>query len=78
VAAAIENILLASHNLGLGACWVGGFRQDVLSSILQLPEYVEPIAIIPLGYPNEKPGPKPRLPLSYVTHRNGFNQPYFK
>ncbi|MGB3932871.1 MAG: nitroreductase family protein, partial [bacterium] len=62
---------------GLGACWVGGFHQESLADILQLPAGVEPLAIVSVGYPAEEPQPKPRLPLAYVTHRNRFNQPYF-
>lgn len=77
VAAAIQNILLASHSMGLGACWVGGFHQERLAAILQIPEGVEPLAIVSVGYPKEQPQSKPRLPLSYVTHHNRFNQPYF-
>ncbi|MGB4377652.1 MAG: nitroreductase family protein [bacterium] len=77
VAAAIQNLLLASHSMGLGACWVGGFHQESLADILQLPAGVEPLAIVSVGYPAEEPQPKPRLPLAYVTHRNRFIQPYF-
>ncbi len=56
--AATQNMLLASHGLGLGACWIGIFprteRVKVLSNVFDLPEHVIPFAVIALGYPNEK------------------------
>jgi nitroreductase len=56
--AAIENMLLAATALGLASCWVGGFDMVALISLLHLPEFVPPIAILPLGYaarPHAKP-----------------------
>ncbi len=49
--AAIENILLAVTALDLGAVWVGAFDEEQVSEILELPEYVRPMAIIPIGHP---------------------------
>ena len=52
--AAIQNILLKAHELGLGACWNGSFDDDKVKQALGLPEEVRPIAIISLGHPAEK------------------------
>lgn len=71
-AAAVQNLLLAVHALGLGACWVGAFRDDWVSEILNLPPWLRPIAIISLGYPAEKPTPTPRLPLEHLVHNERF------
>jgi len=57
-AAAIENMLLAATALGLASCWVGGYDMVALSALLKLPEFVPPLAILPLGYaarPQAKP-----------------------
>lgn len=55
--AASQNILLAAHDLGLGAVWVGIHpmpdRMQLLRERLGLPEGVVPFALIPLGYPGE-------------------------
>jgi nitroreductase len=55
--AAIENLLLAAHILGLGACWLGVHpREDRIKSIrgiLSLPASVVPVACIALGHPGE-------------------------
>jgi nitroreductase len=54
-AAAVQNIMLAACDLGLGTCWVGAFREDKVRSLLSLPEHVRPLAIIPMGYPSSIP-----------------------
>jgi nitroreductase len=66
--AAVENILLAVHMLGLGAVWVGAFDEAEVSEILDIPAYARPIAIIPIGYPDEHPDRRPRYPIEYLTH----------
>jgi nitroreductase len=55
--AATQNILLAAHALGLGACWIGicprKNRMDALRSIFHLPKNIVPFAVVSLGYPAE-------------------------
>ncbi len=51
VSIAVEHLCLAATTLGLGTCWVCNFDSDLLSEALGLPEGVEPVAIIPVGYP---------------------------
>ncbi len=53
-AAAAQNMLLTAHSVGLGACWVGAFDEEKLSSILGIPSYARPQAVIAVGYPAEK------------------------
>jgi nitroreductase len=59
--AAIENLLLAAHILGLGACWLGVHpREDRIKSIkeiLSLPASVIPVACISIGHPGESKEP---------------------
>jgi len=59
--ASVMNILLAAYSLGLGTCWIGAFDERKAASLLNLPEHVRPIALIPIGYPDEAPAPPPRL-----------------
>ncbi|MGO8928800.1 MAG: nitroreductase family protein [Limisphaerales bacterium] len=60
--AAIENLLLAAHILGLGACWLGVHpRQERINSIkgiLSLPDSVIPVACISIGHPGESQEPR--------------------
>ena len=64
-AAATQNILLAAHGLGLGACWLGIHprmqRKDAISKLLNLPENVSPFCLIALGYPAEQKEPSERF-----------------
>ncbi len=71
-AAAMENLLLAASALGLGACWLGvpTLRADALKARLGIPADVEVIGVTPLGYPDETPRPRPRLPLEEVVHHD--------
>lgn len=61
VAAAVENLMLQAHELGLGSCWVGAFDDNTVSEILDLPEWVMPMAIVPVGYPANLPSAPKRL-----------------
>ncbi len=62
-AAVIENMLLTAHALGLGACWVGAFEEEMLLRILKITGTARPQAVIPIGYPNETPPEPPRAEL---------------
>ncbi len=75
-AASVENILIAAHALGLGACWVGAFDDAQVSRILKLPKYLCPVAIIPIGYPNEKPEPPEKTPLERFVHLENYGTEY--
>ena len=70
--AAIENLLLCVHALGLGACWLGVHpREDrvrKLRDILSLPASVIPVAGIAIGRPGEAKEPRTRFNREYV-HR---------
>jgi nitroreductase len=54
-AASIQNLLLAAHDLGLGACWVGAFKEETVREILNLPDTLRPVAMVPVGYPARTP-----------------------
>lgn len=54
-AASIQNLLLAAHDLGLGTCWVGAFKEESIMGILDLPDDLRPVAIVPVGYPARTP-----------------------
>src|ERR1039458_7079464 len=71
-AAAIENLLLAAHAQGMGACWVGIHPGEPLiklvRELLSLPASVVPVTAISLGQPGEQPPPRMRYNPDYV-HR---------
>lgn len=74
-AAAIENLLLAAHALGLGAVWTGIYpveaRTRAVQRLLGLPANIVPLAMIPVGHPKEEPAPVKRFDPKRV-HQNGW------
>jgi nitroreductase len=68
--AAIENLLLAAHALGLGACWVGIHPGEPLikrvKELLSLPASFIPVAAVSLGQPGEQPPPRTRYNPAHV------------
>jgi nitroreductase len=68
--AAIENLLLAAHALGLGACWLGVHprqpRIEALTKILRLPDKILPVSCIALGWPAETQPPRTRFSSAHV------------
>ena len=77
--AATENLLLAAHALGLGACWVGiqprEGRKQAFSKLLELPAHVIPFALVALGYPAETK-PRPARFHPEKVHGNRWGSPY--
>ena len=49
-AAAVQNMLLASTALGIGACWVGAFDEKVVKKAMELPSHWRPMVLVPVGY----------------------------
>jgi nitroreductase len=68
--AAIQNILLAGHALGLGCCWLGVHPREervrAVRGILGLPERVIPVSCIAVGRPGEAKEARTRYRDSYV------------
>ena len=64
IGAAIENILLAVHALGLGACWMGKACDKEIELLLGAREGEELMALISIGHPAKVSTPTPRRPLA--------------
>jgi nitroreductase len=71
-AAAIQNILLAACSLGLGSCWIGAFKEEEIRKVINCPKDVKPVALIPVGYPDEAPSARSRRPLNEIMHKEVF------
>jgi nitroreductase len=56
VAIAMEHLVLAATDVGLGTCWIGGFDEEKIKDVLGLPKRIRVVAMTPLGYPSEKNG----------------------
>jgi nitroreductase len=71
--AATQNILLAAHDLGLGAVWLGVYPRDErsvgLRKLFQIPHDIVPVSLIACGYPAEKIAAEDRYKLDRI-HRD--------
>lgn len=50
IAIALEHLILAATELGLGTCWIGAFKEKLVKDILLVPENIRVVALTPLGY----------------------------
>jgi len=66
-AAAVQNILLTAKDLGLGTCWVGAFDEKSCSEVLELPQKMRPVAMVPVGYPKHSPSTSSRRPVEQIS-----------
>jgi nitroreductase len=52
VSISMEHLVLTATDLGLGTCWIGGFDEEKVKQILDIPEKIKVVALIPIGYPS--------------------------
>jgi len=73
-ALAAQTAMLAAESMGLGGVYVGAIRQFAteVAALLELPDYVYPVFGMALGYPDETPSSRPRLPLDAILHENSY------
>ncbi|WP_273859106.1 oxygen-insensitive NADPH nitroreductase [Photobacterium sp. GSS17] len=69
-----QNALVAAESLGLGGVYIGGLRNnpDKVTELLALPKHVILLFGLCLGYPDQAPEMKPRLPRALVVHENTY------
>lgn len=70
------HMMLAAHNLGVGVCWVMHFNPEALREAFAIPEHIEPVALLVMGYPSDDAKPLPLhsqfRPLSDVVVYDTF------
>lgn len=73
-----QNTVIAAESMGLGTCFIGSLRNDInrVNDILGLPDYVVPLFGMAVGYPDEQPEKKPRLPFEVIYHKNIYDTNY--
>jgi len=72
LAIAIEHMALQATEEGLGTCWIGAFNQEAVKEILEIPEECRVVALLPLGFPADKPQPKSRKKLEEIVSYDSF------
>lgn len=71
VAIAMDHLILAAANEGLGTCWIAAFDADAAREVFNLPDSLDPLILTPLGYPADSLRPKQRRPLSELVEYRG-------
>lgn len=76
VALMAQSLVTAAESEGLGICYIGGIRNDPaqVSELLELPKGVYPVFGLCLGYPDQNPEVKPRLPISVIVKQEVYNE----
>ncbi|MDP1931742.1 MAG: oxygen-insensitive NADPH nitroreductase [Gammaproteobacteria bacterium] len=76
VALMAQNLVVAAESVGLGICYIGGIRNNPreVSDLLELPQGVYPVFGLCLGYPDQDPETKPRLPLEVILKEEVYNE----
>lgn len=71
---AAQNMAVAAESMGLGICYIGSIQRDIerTAALLKLPDYTFPLFGLAVGYPDQEPEKKPRLPLKNIYHRNTY------
>ena len=72
---AIEHMILAATALGYGTCWIGAFNEDKVKQIVNAPEELAVIALLPIGVPNENPPPRPRKSFGEIFFSEVYGNP---
>ena len=75
VALMAQNVMVAAESVGLGAVFIGGIRNDpmMVSELLELPDLVYPEFGLCLGWPDQQPEVKPRMPLEMIMHEDRYH-----
>jgi nitroreductase len=72
IAIAADHMTLAATDLGLGTCWICNFDREACAGALALPDHMEPIVILSIGYPADKADPErhgsKRKTLEAIVH----------
>ena len=68
---ALQNMVLAAWAMGVGSCWIGGFKESKVKQLLEIPDKWKGVALVSFGYPAEEPHPKRRNSVEKIV---GFNK----
>mgnify|MGYP005832043833 CR=1 FL=1 len=69
---AIEHMVLTAWEMGIGSCWVGNYNEDLIKTLLSIPQDKRLVACLTLGYANESPSPRPRKDMSDLVYREKY------
>ena len=74
LAIAVDHMTLAAVDQGLGTCWIGGFHQEEVKNILEVPENYRVVVMLTLGFPKTTGKVKVRKPIEEIICYETFNE----
>ena len=69
---ALQNMVVAAWALGIGSCWIGGFKEGSVKQLLKIPDKWKIVALVTFGYPAETPHVKRKKTIEKVVSFNKF------
>lgn len=66
-AIAVDHMTLQAVEEGLGTCWIGAFDEKKVKEILNIPDNVRVVALLPVGYPSVISGQPTRKSLAEIV-----------
>ena len=66
-AIAVDHMTLQAVEEGLGTCWIGAFDEERVKEILDIPDEVRVVSLLPIGYPADVSRPKSRMRLDEIV-----------
>jgi len=73
---ALEHMVLAAASLGYGTCWIGAFSEEAVKKLLEIPEKMKVVALLPIGVPAETPAARPRKEISEIFFKEEWQNPW--
>lgn len=76
VAIAAQTLCMAAESMGIGSVFIGNVlnRQDEVSELLNLPEKVAPVVLVPLGYPKYEGKISGKFPREIMVHSEAYEE----
>ncbi len=74
VAIAVDHMILAATDIGLGTCWIGWFEEAPVRKALRIPKSKAVPIMVTVGYAAEEPGPRPRKPLKDLIALDSYGK----
>jgi nitroreductase len=75
VSISMDHMTLQAVEEGLGTCWIGAFKEDEVKRILNIPDDIRVVELMPLGYPKFLPEPRPRKRLNEIVFFDRWGEP---
>jgi nitroreductase len=75
---AMQQLMLAAYAEGLGTCWIAWFDEEKVRSACAVPQDYRIVALSPLGFPDAKPGTRPRKELKEIAYRDKWGASLWK